>query len=115
MSGGGGSGHAPFTHASTSGPRLPNFQRNAPNPHHPSNPPTPPTPQDMRTSEGTFLTPREDPDGVLSWLEEKIAAVTLLVGGGEGAGGLSGWLVVRFGAAGSPCDHHAHALALQHL
>jgi prolyl 4-hydroxylase len=32
----------------------------------------------MRTSEGTFIDAREDPAGVLAWLEEKIAAVTLL-------------------------------------
>lgn len=34
--------------------------------------------QDMRTSEGTFLSASDDKDGVLGWLEEKIAAVTFL-------------------------------------
>lgn len=34
--------------------------------------------QETRTSYGTFLDASEDGDGVLQWLEEKIAAVTLL-------------------------------------
>lgn len=34
--------------------------------------------QDMRTSEGAFLAAADDKDGVLAWLEEKIAAVTYL-------------------------------------
>lgn len=34
--------------------------------------------QQTRTSKGTFLSPSMDPDGVLGWVEERIAAVTLL-------------------------------------
>lgn len=34
--------------------------------------------QQIRTSTGTFLSHTQDPDGVLEWLEEKIAAATLL-------------------------------------
>ena len=32
--------------------------------------------RDVRTSQGTFMTRREDPDGVLAWMEEKAAQVT---------------------------------------
>ena len=34
--------------------------------------------QQTRTSKGTFLSTEMDPDGVLAWVEERIAAVTLL-------------------------------------
>lgn len=34
--------------------------------------------QQTRTSKGTFLSSLQDPDGVLSWIEERIAAATLL-------------------------------------
>jgi hypothetical protein len=34
--------------------------------------------QEMRTSDGAFLDASEDKDGVLAWLERKIAAVTML-------------------------------------
>lgn len=34
--------------------------------------------QQTRTSKGTFLSTAQDPDGVLAWLEERIAAITLL-------------------------------------
>lgn len=34
--------------------------------------------KNIRTSSGTFLTGEDDPEGVLSWLEDKIAQVTLL-------------------------------------
>ncbi len=34
--------------------------------------------QDTRTSTGTFLSVSQDPDGVLGWVEERIAAATLL-------------------------------------
>jgi len=32
--------------------------------------------KDVRTSQGTFLTSRGDPSGVLKWIEERIAQVT---------------------------------------
>jgi prolyl 4-hydroxylase len=34
--------------------------------------------QQTRTSKGTFLVEQTDGDGVLAWVEERIAAVTLL-------------------------------------
>lgn len=34
--------------------------------------------QQTRTSKGTFLAGAQDPNGVLGWIEERIAAVTLL-------------------------------------
>jgi prolyl 4-hydroxylase len=34
--------------------------------------------QQTRTSKGTFLSTQMDPAGVLAWVEERIAAVTLL-------------------------------------
>lgn len=34
--------------------------------------------QQTRTSSGTFLSPNADPDGVLGWVEQRIAAATLL-------------------------------------
>lgn len=57
--------------------------------------------QDMRTSEGTFLSAADDHDGVLHWLEEKIAAVTLLP--------------VHHGEVGRACcscfvSQHAHSI-----
>ena len=54
-------------------PARPGSLQGAPSPR-----PPPPRPQDMRTSEGTFIDSRDDKDGVLAWLEHKIAAVTLL-------------------------------------
>eukprot|EP00775_Hariotina_reticulata_P011372 gene11372-11521_t len=39
---------------------------------------TPDPDQQKRTSTGVFLSRLDDPDGVLSWLEEKISSVTLL-------------------------------------
>lgn len=32
--------------------------------------------KDVRTSQGTFVSPRDDPDGVLKWIEEKIAVLS---------------------------------------
>ena len=32
--------------------------------------------RDVRTSQGTFMTRMDDPDGVLAWIEEKAAQVT---------------------------------------
>ncbi len=34
--------------------------------------------QQTRTSQGTFLAQQQDANGVLQWIEERIAAVTLL-------------------------------------
>jgi len=34
--------------------------------------------QQTRTSTGTFLSTSQDPDGVLAWIEERIAAITLI-------------------------------------
>ncbi len=34
--------------------------------------------QQTRTSSGTFLSAMDDPDGVLAWVEEKIASVTFV-------------------------------------
>jgi len=39
---------------------------------------TPDPAQQTRTSQGTFLSSADDPGGIVAWLEEKIAAVTLL-------------------------------------
>jgi hypothetical protein len=39
---------------------------------------TPDPDQETRTSDGTFIEASEDAEGVLAWLEEKIAAVTML-------------------------------------
>lgn len=32
--------------------------------------------RDVRTSQGTFVSRAEDPDGVLAWVEEKTAQIT---------------------------------------
>ena len=32
--------------------------------------------RDVRTSQGTFMTRHDDPQGVISWIEEKAAQVT---------------------------------------
>lgn len=47
--------------------------------------------QQTRTSTGTFLSSAQDPDGVLSWVEERISAATLLPAqNGEVRGWLAG-------------------------
>ena len=37
--------------------------------------------RDVRTSSGTFIARQEDPDGVLAWIEDKLAAVTMIPAG----------------------------------
>ena len=37
--------------------------------------------RDVRTSSGTFMARHEDGDGVLAWIEDKIAAVTMIHSG----------------------------------
>jgi prolyl 4-hydroxylase len=32
----------------------------------------------VRTSSGTFMSRGEDPEGVLAWIEDKLAAVTMI-------------------------------------
>lgn len=48
--------------------------------------------QQTRTSTGTFLSSGQDPDGVLSWVEERISAATLLPAQN---GEVRGWLAQR--------------------
>jgi hypothetical protein len=78
---------------------------------------TPDPNQETRTSSGTFLEAGEDDAGVLAWLEERIAAVTMLpvhhgevgVGGQRGGGRVRCLPQVLLLAAGAAAPCHAPA------